>query len=142
MRQVVLDTETTGLDWRNGDRVIEIGCIELLDRSLTGRHYHVYINPERAIDAEAVAVHGITEEFLADKPKFAHVVADFEDFVRDADAMIAKNVRVNNEFYVCPVYNEAIAEGRCVRVSLCERMWGTGTPEDLKHFEANYHGPC
>jgi DNA polymerase-3 subunit epsilon len=88
MRQVVLDTETTGLDWRNGDRVIEIGCIELLDRSLTGRHYHVYINPERAIDAEAVAVHGITEEFLADKPKFAHVVADFEDFVRDAELVI------------------------------------------------------
>lgn len=88
MRQVVLDTETTGLDWRNGDRVIEIGCIELLDRSLTGRHYHAYINPERGIDAEAVAVHGITEDFLADKPKFAHIVADFEDFVRDAELVI------------------------------------------------------
>lgn len=88
MRQVVLDTETTGLDWRNGDRVIEVGCIELLDRSLTGRHYHVYINPERGIAAEAVAVHGITEDFLADKPKFADIVADFEDFVRDAELVI------------------------------------------------------
>ncbi len=88
MRQIVLDTETTGLDWRNGDRVIEIGCVELLNRSLTGRHYHVYINPERGIDAEAVAVHGITEEFLADKPKFADIVADFEDFVRDAELVI------------------------------------------------------
>ena len=88
MRQIVLDTETTGLDWRNGDRVIEIGCVELLDRGLTGRHYHVYINPGRGIDAEAVAVHGITEEFLADKPKFSDIVADFEDFVRDAELVI------------------------------------------------------
>lgn len=88
MRQIVLDTETTGLDWRNGDRVIEIGCVELLNRSLTGRHFHVYLNPGRGIDAEAVAVHGITEEFLADKPKFADVVADFEEFVRDAELVI------------------------------------------------------
>ncbi|AMO36452.1 MULTISPECIES: DNA polymerase III subunit epsilon [Thauera] len=88
MRQIVLDTETTGLDWRNGDRVIEIGCVELLNRSLTGRHFHVYLNPGRGIDAEAVAVHGITEEFLADKPKFADVVTQFEDFVRDAELVI------------------------------------------------------
>ncbi|MBN8441704.1 MAG: DNA polymerase III subunit epsilon [Thauera sp.] len=88
MRQIVLDTETTGLDWRNGDRVIEIGCVELLNRSLTGRHYHVFINPGRGIDAEAVAVHGVTEEFLADKPKFADVAAGFEDFVRDAELII------------------------------------------------------
>ncbi|NMG31175.1 DNA polymerase III subunit epsilon [Aromatoleum evansii] len=88
MRQIVLDTETTGLDWRNGDRVIEIGCVELLNRNLTGRHYHVYINPERGIDAEAIAVHGITEEFLADKPKFRDIVADFMDFVRDSELVI------------------------------------------------------
>jgi len=88
MRQIVLDTETTGLDWRNGDRVIEIGCVELLNRNLTGRHFHVYINPGRSIDAEAVAVHGITEEFLADKPGFAAIVADFEAFVRDAELVI------------------------------------------------------
>ncbi|HRP98318.1 MAG TPA: DNA polymerase III subunit epsilon [Rhodocyclaceae bacterium] len=88
MRQIVLDTETTGLDWRNGDRVIEIGCVELLNRSLSGRHYHVYLNPERGIDAEAVAVHGITEEFLADKPRFRDVAAEFEDFVRDAELVI------------------------------------------------------
>jgi DNA polymerase-3 subunit epsilon len=88
MRQIVLDTETTGLDWRNGDRVIEIGCVELLNRKLTGRHYHVFINPERTIDAQAVAVHGITEEFLADKPRFGEIVAGFEDFVRDAELVI------------------------------------------------------
>lgn len=88
MRQIVLDTETTGLDWRNGDRVIEIGCVELLNRNLTGRHFHVFINPERAIDAEAEAVHGISLEFLADKPKFAGVVDAFENFVRDAELVI------------------------------------------------------
>lgn len=88
MRQIVLDTETTGLDWRNGDRVIEIGCVELLDRNLTGRHYHVFINPERQIDAEAEAVHGISLDFLADKPKFAEVAAGFEEFVRDAELII------------------------------------------------------
>ncbi len=88
MRQIVLDTETTGLDWRNGDRVIEIGCVELLNRSLTGRHFHVFINPQRGIDAEAVAVHGITEEFLADKPLFAAIADDFVEFVRDAELVI------------------------------------------------------
>lgn len=88
MRQIVLDTETTGLDWRNGDRVIEIGCVELLNRSLTGRHYHVFINPGRGIDAEAIAVHGITEEFLADKPRFADIADGFEDFIRDAELII------------------------------------------------------
>ncbi|MDR1661169.1 MAG: DNA polymerase III subunit epsilon [Azoarcus sp.] len=88
MRQIVLDTETTGLDWKNGDRVIEIGCVELLDRSLTGRHFHVYINPERAIAAEARAVHGIDEDFLADKPVFAAIAADFEAFVRDGELVI------------------------------------------------------
>lgn len=88
MRQIVLDTETTGLDWRNGDRIIEIGCVELLNRSLSGRHFHVYINPECRIHAEALAVHGITEEFLADKPVFRQVADDFEAFVRDAELII------------------------------------------------------
>ena len=88
MRQIVLDTETTGLEWRNGDRVIEIGCVELMNRNLTGRHYHVYINPEREVDAGAIAVHGITNEFLVDKPRFRDVAADFEAFVRGAELII------------------------------------------------------
>lgn len=88
MRQIVLDTETTGLDWRNGHRVIEIGCVELVNRSLTGRHFHVYLNPERAIDAEAEAVHGISLDFLADKPKFESIAADFEAFVAGAELLI------------------------------------------------------
>jgi DNA polymerase-3 subunit epsilon len=88
MRQIVLDTETTGLDWKSGDRVIEIGCVELLDRKLTGRHYHVYINPQRNIDAGAMAVHGITNEFLTDKPVFKDIVSEFEAFVDGAELVI------------------------------------------------------
>lgn len=88
MRQIVLDTETTGLDPRQGHRIIEVACIELNSRRLTGRHLHKYINPEREIDAGAAAVHGITLEFLVDKPKFADVVGEFLDFVRGAELVI------------------------------------------------------
>lgn len=88
MRQIILDTETTGLDWRTGDRIIEIGCVEMVARKLTGRHFHVYVNPERLVDPGAMAVHGITDEFLADKPKFKDVVADFEAFVADGELII------------------------------------------------------
>jgi DNA polymerase-3 subunit epsilon len=88
MRQIVLDTETTGLDPRQGHRIIEIAGIELVNRRLTGRHLHKYINPERDIDAGAAAVHGITLEFLADKPKFADIADDFLDFVRGAELVI------------------------------------------------------
>jgi len=88
MRQVVLDTETTGLDWKNGDRVIEIGCVELRNRTITGRRYHTYINPERGISAEARAVHGLDRDFLADKRVFAAIAQEFEDFVRDAELVI------------------------------------------------------
>ncbi|CCF95684.1 DNA polymerase III subunit epsilon [Ralstonia solanacearum] len=88
MRQIVLDTETTGLNAATGDRVIEIGCVELVNRRLTGRNLHFYINPEREIDAGAMAVHGITNEFVADKPKFAEVVAEIRDYVQGAEAII------------------------------------------------------
>ena len=88
MRQIVLDTETTGLEWRNGHRVIEIGCLELVNRTLTGRHYHVYLNPERKVDEGAVNVHGLRDDFLADKPRFRDVVEEFEAFVRDAELVI------------------------------------------------------
>ncbi len=88
MRQIVLDTETTGLNAATGDRLIEIGCVELVNRRLTGRNLHFYINPERDIDAGAIAVHGLTVEFLADKPKFAEVVHEIRDFVQDAELII------------------------------------------------------
>ncbi len=88
MRQIVLDTETTGLDPRHGHRIIEVACIELSNRRLTGRHLHKYINPEREIDAGAQAVHGITLEFLADKPKFAAIVDELLDFINGAELII------------------------------------------------------
>lgn len=88
MRQIVLDTETTGLDPLQGHRVIEIGCVEIENRRLTGRHYHCYLNPDREIDDGAVQVHGITSQFLADKPRFKQVVAEFLDFVRGAELVI------------------------------------------------------
>jgi len=88
MRQIVLDTETTGLDPSQGHRIIELGCVELLDRKLTGRHLHLYINPEREVEAGALAVHGITNEFLADKPLFSAVADTILDFLRDAELVI------------------------------------------------------
>lgn len=88
MRQVVLDTETTGLDPAQGHRVIEIGCIEIENRRLTGRHFHCYLNPDREIDEGAVQVHGITSAFLADKPRFSNVADDFLHFVSEAELII------------------------------------------------------
>ena len=88
MRQVVLDTETTGLEVSQGHRVIEIGCVEVLNRRLTGRHFHQYVNPEREIDPGAIEVHGITNEFLADKPTFARVATAFLEFIEGAELVI------------------------------------------------------
>lgn len=88
MRQIVLDTETTGLEPSQNHRVIEIGCVELQNRKLTGNHYHQYINPEREIDEGALSVHGISSEFLADKPVFAKIAEEFLAFVRGAELII------------------------------------------------------
>jgi len=88
MRQIVLDTETTGLEPREGHRIIEIGCVELLDRKLTGKHYHQYIHPDRIVEAEAIDIHGITNEFLADKPRFTEIAGEFVDFIKGAELVI------------------------------------------------------
>ncbi|RUO78900.1 DNA polymerase III subunit epsilon [Idiomarina tyrosinivorans] len=88
MRQVVLDTETTGIDPKQGHRIIEIGCVELEGRKPTGRHFHVYINPQRVVEEEAIAVHGITNEFLEDKPVFAQIADDFKAFIDGAELVI------------------------------------------------------
>ena len=87
-RQIVLDTETTGLEPSQGHRIIEIGCVELVNRKLTGNHYHQYVNPEREIDQGALEVHGITNEFLDDKPLFANIVDEFLDYVNGAELVI------------------------------------------------------
>ena len=88
MRQIVLDTETTGLNPRSGDRIIEIGCVELVNRRLTGNNFHHYINPERDSEEGALAVHGLTTEFLSDKPKFAEIADEFRDYIAGADVII------------------------------------------------------
>lgn len=88
MRQIVLDTETTGLSALDGDRIIEIGCVELLNRKLTGNNRHFYLNPERDIHEDALRVHGITLDFLADKPKFAEVAEDLLDYLAGAELII------------------------------------------------------
>jgi DNA polymerase-3 subunit epsilon len=85
---VVLDTETTGLNPQEGHRVIEIGCVEVVNRRLTGKRFHVYINPDRIIDDGAIEVHGITNQFLEDKPHFKDIVADFIAFIRGAELVI------------------------------------------------------
>ncbi|MDO6562514.1 DNA polymerase III subunit epsilon [Amphritea sp. 1_MG-2023] len=88
MRQIILDTETTGIDPKEGHRIIEIGCVEMMNRRLTGRTYHRYLNPDREIEEEAIQVHGITNEFLLDKPRFADIQDEFLQFIRGADLVI------------------------------------------------------
>jgi len=92
IRQVVLDTETTGMNKDGtiylGHRIIEIGCVEVINRRLTGRHYHVYINPGQLVDPEAITVHGITDEFLQDKPAFGQIADEFIEFITGADIVI------------------------------------------------------
>jgi DNA polymerase-3 subunit epsilon len=88
MRQIILDTETTGLSAENGDRIIEIGCVELLNRKFTGNNLHHYINPERDSHEDALKVHGISNEFLRDKPKFAAIAEELVDYLRDAEVII------------------------------------------------------
>ena len=97
MRQIILDTETTGLNARLGDRIIEIGCIEMVNRRFTGNNWHRYLNPERKIEEGAKAVHGITEEFLADKPKFSEIVTELMDYIAGAE-LIIHNAAFDVEF--------------------------------------------
>ena len=87
-RQIILDTETTGLDFKTGHRIIEIGCVEIVNRKFTGNEYHTYINPERDSDEGALRVHGLTTEFLSDKPRFSEIYEDFINFIRDSELLI------------------------------------------------------
>jgi DNA polymerase-3 subunit epsilon len=88
MRQVILDTETTGLDPKQGHRIIEIGCVEMINRRLTGNTFHVYVNPQRLVEQEAIGVHGITNEYLVDKPVFKTIAKEFIDFIHGAQLVI------------------------------------------------------
>ena len=97
MRQIVLDTETTGLNARLGDRIIEIGCVELVSRRLTGQHFHRYVNPEREVEEGALRVHGITNEFLQDKPRFGDIAQELLEYLRGAE-LIIHNAAFDVEF--------------------------------------------
>lgn len=105
MRQIVLDTETTGLEPKEGHRIIEIGCVEMVDRKLTGNNFHQYLQPDREIDAGAIEVHGITNEFLVDKPHFEDIFEDFISYVKGAELVIHNAPFdvgfINHEFRLC-----------------------------------------
>lgn len=98
MREIVLDTETTGMDPDTGDRIVEIGCLELVNHVPTGRTFHQYINPERDVPAEVVAVHGLTNQFLADKPTFGEIVGDFVDFIGSDAKLVIHNASFDMKF--------------------------------------------
>ncbi|HBQ44887.1 MAG TPA: DNA polymerase III subunit epsilon [Thiomicrospira sp.] len=118
MRQILLDTETTGLDAKKGDRIIEIGAVELIKRKLTHNNYHQYINPERKVPHDAIAVHGITNEFLVGKPIFATIVDDFMEFVKGAELIIHNapfdTGFINNELALLPKNKWGTIEDHCV----------------------------
>ena len=112
MRQIILDTETTGLDPSDGHRIIEVACVEVINRTLTGNHLHLYVNPDRDSDPEALAIHGLTTEFLADHPRFEQVAHQIVEFVKDAEIIIHNAAFdkkfLNAEFARCglPVFDE------------------------------------
>lgn len=154
MRQIVLDTETTGIDPAEGHNIIEIGCIEMQLRRLTGNHYHQYIKPDREVEAEAIAVHGITNEFLADKPRFAVVSDAFIEFVRGAeliihnaafdigflDAELARNGYTERMADICPKITDTLLLARKKFPgqknnldALCRRF-------GIEHFDRELHG--
>ncbi|MBO9498343.1 MAG: DNA polymerase III subunit epsilon [Novosphingobium sp.] len=117
MREIVFDTETTGLDPKKGDRLVEVGCIEMINRVSTGRTFHAYFNPDRTMPAEAEAVHGLSDSFLADKPRFHERVADLIEFIADSP-LVAHNATfdfgfLNAELAVCgydPVGHERMVD--------------------------------
>lgn len=114
-RRVVLDTETTGMPVGDGHRIIEIGCVELDGRQLTGRHYHVYIQPDRTIDEGAIAVHGITDEYLKDKPRFKDIADEFFEFIQGAELVIH-----NAPFDIGFIENEFALQGQSERANVSE----------------------
>ena len=131
MRQVVLDTETTGLSWERGNRMVEIGCIEIFNRVETGRHFHAYFNPERDMPFEAEAVHGLSAIFLSDKPFFSEKVEELLDFIEDSP-LVAHNAGFDFGFL-----NHELE--RCGKPSVCmSRMVDTLTLARSKHPGAKH----
>lgn len=128
-----MDTETTGMDPFTGDRIVEIGCVELINHIPTGNYYHVYINPERDVPAEVVAVHGLTEEFLRDKPTFAEIYGDFLEFIGDAKLVI-HNAEFDMKFinhHIQEMGAPAIAQHKVIDSLIMARQKFPGSPASL-----------
>jgi DNA polymerase-3 subunit epsilon len=140
MREIVLDTETTGLDPYQGHRIVEIGCVELINRIPSGQTYHVYINPERDMPAEAEAVHGLTQQFLSDKPLFAEVVEDLVAFLGDAKLVIHNAgfdlAFLNAEFERCKA--AALLRERAIDTLTLARRRHPGGPNKLDDLCVRY----
>jgi DNA polymerase-3 subunit epsilon len=140
MREIVLDTETTGLDPLRGDRLVEIGCVEIFNRMPTGQTFHRHLNPEREMPAEAYAVHGLSREFLADKPLFAEVVEEFLEFIGDAPLVI-HNASFDISFINAEldrVKRQAIARERLVDTLLLARRKHPGVSNRLDDLCSRY----
>jgi len=132
MREIALDTETTGFDPLTGDRIVEIGCVELINSVPTDNTFHVYINPERDVPEETVKVHGLTNEFLADKPIFSEIISDFQDFIKD-DALVIHNAEfdmkfLNSEFHKLGFKN---IKNKIVDTLIIARQKFPGSPANL-----------
>lgn len=140
MREIILDTETTGLDPRNGDRVIEIGCVELINHIPSGRSFHRYLNPERSISIEAARLTGIEASFLADKPRFAAVVAELLEFIGDAP-IIAHNAEFDLAFLNAELQragHPALSNERLVDTLMLARRKHPTSPNSLDALMARY----
>ena len=134
MREIVLDTETTGMNPAEGDRMVEIGCIELVNHMPTGKNLQLYINPEREISEEVIAVHGITNEFVADKPTFAECYTDFIDFIGKDSKLVIHNAEFDMKFInyqLGQVGHPAISWSRVVDTLAMARKKFPGSPANL-----------
>jgi len=141
MREIVLDTETTGLDPAQGHRLVELGCVELLNRIPTGATFHVYLNPEREVPAEATAIHGLTTEFLKDKPLFADIVDDFFAFVGEEAPLVIHNAGFDHGFLNAElkrVARELIARERLIDTLMLARRKHPAGPNRLDDLCARY----
>jgi DNA polymerase-3 subunit epsilon len=140
MREIIFDTETTGLDPRNGDRVVEIGCVELINHIPTGKSFHRHVNPERSVPAEAVRVHGLTDDFLRDKPRFAAIADELIEFFGDA-TLIAHNAAFDISFVnaeLARVGRAVIGDERVVDTLMLARRKHPAGPNSLDALCARY----
>lgn len=142
MREIVFDTETTGLDPFSGDKLVEIGAVELINQMPTGRKFHEYINPMRSMSEEVIKIHGLTEEFLSDKPTFEEICDDFLSFVGDDSVLVAHNATFDMKFInyeLASVGREQIAKDRVVDTLVIARKRFPGSSVNLDELCRRFH---